>query len=76
MIPTRSHMTEPRPTSAVLDDLLGDAPAEPVTLDGLMARRGDHSFGVALLLLALLGLLGRTAREAAADVPPERGALP
>jgi hypothetical protein len=46
-----------RPTSAVLYDLLGDAPAEHITLDWLMGRLGDRSFGVVLLLLALLGVL-------------------
>ncbi|MDI3309199.1 MAG: exopolysaccharide biosynthesis protein [Acetobacteraceae bacterium] len=45
------------PTSAVLDDLLGDAPAAQVTLDWLMSRLGDRSFGVVLLLFAVLGLL-------------------
>jgi hypothetical protein len=45
------------PTSAVLDDLLGGAPAGQVTLDWLLGRLGDRSFGVVLLLLALLGLL-------------------
>jgi hypothetical protein len=45
------------PTSAVLDDLLGGAPEEQVTLEWLMGRLGDRSFGLVLLLLALLGLL-------------------
>jgi hypothetical protein len=45
------------PTSAVLDDLLGEAPAGQVTLDSLLGRLGGRSFGVVLLLLALLGLL-------------------
>jgi hypothetical protein len=45
------------PTSAVLDDLLGAAPAEQVTLEWLMGRLRDRSFGLVLLLLALLGLL-------------------
>lgn len=45
------------PTSAVLDELLGEAPAERVTLDWLMGQLGDRSFGLVLLLLALLGLL-------------------
>jgi hypothetical protein len=44
------------PTSAVLDELLGVAPAETVTLGWLIGRLGDRSFGVVLLLL--LGLLG------------------
>lgn len=45
------------PTSVVLDRMLGDAPAERVTLDWLMGRLGDRSFGIVLLLLAMLGLL-------------------
>ena len=53
-----SALAWPRaPTSAVLDDLLGEAPAGQVTLDWLLGRLGDRSFGVVLLLLALLGLL-------------------
>ena len=45
------------PTSTVLEGLLGEAPAEHVTLDWLMARLGDRSFGIVLLLLAIVGLL-------------------
>ena len=45
------------PTSAVLDGLLGKAPDDHLTLDWLMARLGDRSFGIVLLLLAILGLL-------------------
>jgi hypothetical protein len=47
------------PTSAVLDGLLGEAPAEHVTLDWLIGRLGDRSFGIVLLLLllAIFGLL-------------------
>lgn len=51
------EMLARRPTSAVLDELLGEAPTAQVTLDWLMARLGDRSFGLVLLLLALLGLL-------------------
>jgi hypothetical protein len=45
------------PTSAVLDGLLGPEAPERVTLGWLMDRLGERSFGVVLLLLALLGLL-------------------
>ncbi len=46
------------PTSAVLDGLFGSGePAEHVTLDWLMRGLGDRSFGVVLLLLALLAAL-------------------
>lgn len=47
----------PSPTSVVLDGLLDHVPAEHVSLDWLMVRLGDRSFGFVLLLLALLGLL-------------------
>lgn len=50
-------MTTRAPTSVVLDDMLSAAPTEHVTLDWLMGRLGDRSFGLVLLLLALLGLL-------------------
>jgi hypothetical protein len=45
------------PTSVVLDSLLGpEAPAQ-VTLGWLMGQLGSRSFGIVLLILALLGLL-------------------
>ena len=50
-------MTTRVPTSVVLNGILGEAPAEHVTLDWLIGRLGHRSFGVILLLLALLGLL-------------------
>jgi hypothetical protein len=50
-------MTARAPTSVVLDDLLGHDAPERVTLRWLMGRLGDRSFGIVLLLLALLGLL-------------------
>ena len=50
-------MTVHLPTSQLLHDLLGDAPANSVTLDWLMGRLGDRSFGVVLLILALVGVL-------------------
>jgi hypothetical protein len=50
-------MTKRPPTSVVLDDMLSATPAEHITLDWLMGRLGDRSFGIVLLLLALLGLL-------------------
>ena len=50
-------MTARAPTSVVLDGLLGPEAPEQVTLGGLMDRLGDRSFGVVLLLLALLALL-------------------
>ena len=50
-------MTSRAPTSVVLDGLLGDDAPDRVTLGWLMGRLGDRSFGIVLLLLALLGLL-------------------
>lgn len=55
MRPTR--MTARAPTSVVLADLLGHQAPEQVTLGWLMGGLGDRSFGVVLLVLALLGLL-------------------
>ena len=55
MRPTR--MTPRAPTSVVLDGLLGHEAPEQVTLGWLMGGLGDRSFGVVLLVLALLGLL-------------------
>jgi hypothetical protein len=53
----RADMLLRTPTSAVMDDLLGEEPAAQVTLEWLVGRLGDRSFGFVLLLLALLGLL-------------------
>lgn len=53
----RADMLVRKPTSAVLNDLLGDAPGKQVSLEWLMSRLGERSFGLVLLLLALLGLL-------------------
>jgi len=50
-------MTLRTPTSELLNDLLGDSPDKQVTLGWLVDRLGDRSFGLVLLLLALLGLL-------------------
>jgi hypothetical protein len=50
-------MTARAPTSIVLNDLLGREVPEQVTLGWLMGQLGDRSFGIVLLLLALLGLL-------------------
>lgn len=45
------------PTSVLLDDLLAGAPGGHVTLEWLVGRLGDRSFGVVLLVLALVALL-------------------
>jgi len=50
--------TEARaPTSAVLRRLTRDAPADTVTLAWILANLGERSFGIVLLLVALIGLL-------------------
>lgn len=45
------------PTSEVLEGLLSSPLADRVTLTWMLDQLGDRSFGVVLLLLALLGLL-------------------
>lgn len=50
-------MTPRAPTSEVLEALLINPPAGRATLAWMMDRLGDRSFGVVLLLLAILGLL-------------------
>lgn len=53
----RPEMTLRTPTSRVLDALLDEAPAERVSLGWLVDRLGERSFGIILLLLALLALI-------------------
>jgi len=50
-------MTVRIPTSALLNGLLRDAGGERVTLGWLVDRLGDRSFGLVMLLLALLGAM-------------------
>jgi len=45
------------PTSAVLAGLLRDAPDGQVTLGWIIARLEERSFGVLMLILAILGLI-------------------
>lgn len=45
------------PTSAVLSAMLNDIGLKPITLDHVLHRLGDRSFGMMLLLLSILGLL-------------------
>lgn len=53
-----SRTAEPYvPTSAILERLIRDAPADRVTLAWLMSQLRSRSFGVILLLLGVLGLL-------------------
>lgn len=48
---------EKMPTSTVLRDLLQHASTETITLEWLMDRLGERSFGLVLLLLGLLAML-------------------
>src|SRR5689334_3793418 len=50
-------MTARTPTSEVLDTLLGPEAPKEATLGWLIGKLGDRSFGIVLLLLALLSLL-------------------
>jgi hypothetical protein len=45
------------PTSAIIGDLMKDAPEERVTLDWLLESLGDRTFGILLLLLGMLGMI-------------------
>jgi hypothetical protein len=50
-------MPKREPTSTVLDGMLDTAAMESVTLDCLLGRLGERSFGFVLLLLALFAML-------------------
>lgn len=45
------------PTSAVLDELLNEAAGDHVTLEWLLDRLGERSFGIVMLLMGLVALL-------------------
>ncbi len=45
------------PTSAVIENLLGKAPGDFVTLDWLMGELRERSFGIVLLVMALIALI-------------------
>jgi hypothetical protein len=45
------------PTSDILHDLLDEAPRDAVTLDSIMKRLDERSFGLITLLLALLAMV-------------------
>jgi len=50
---TASHI----PTSVVLQDLLDDAPADHFALEWLISRLPERSFGLVMLLLAVLAMV-------------------
>ena len=45
------------PTSVILERLSRDAPAEGVTLEWIVARLRERSFGIVMLLIGLVGML-------------------
>jgi hypothetical protein len=45
------------PTSVILQELLSEGPMDHVTLTWLMGRLPDHSFGLIMLLLAVVALV-------------------
>jgi hypothetical protein len=45
------------PTSAVIENLLGKAPGDFVTLDWLIGELRERSFGIVLLVMALIALI-------------------
>ena len=50
-------MQEHVPTSAILQDLVKSAPADQVTLDWLLSSLRERSFGIVMLLMALVSLV-------------------
>ncbi len=54
--PCRS-MASHAPTSVILDNLLQDAPSDHITLEWIIDRLGERSFGILMLLIALVGLV-------------------
>jgi hypothetical protein len=59
-------MSTRQPTSTILDELLEAAAMEHVTLDWLLERLGERSFGLALLLLSIFAMLPGVSAFAAA----------
>jgi hypothetical protein len=53
MPPDTAHL----PTSEVLQDLLNEAPADHFTLDWLISSLPERSFGIIMLLLAVLAMV-------------------
>ncbi len=45
------------PTSAILQDLLAEAEGETITLEWIVAHLRDRSFGIVMLIIALVGLV-------------------
>ncbi len=45
------------PTSVILEGLLRDAPKDHVTLNWIIDHLGTRSFGIIMLIIALVGLL-------------------
>jgi hypothetical protein len=45
------------PTSIILEELLSDAPGDRITLEWMLDRLGERSFGIVMLLIALIGMV-------------------
>ncbi len=54
-----AELDEPRriPTSAILERLVRDAPADAVTLAWIVGQLRERSFGIVMLIVALVGLV-------------------
>lgn len=52
-----SELAQYVPTSAIIRDLMKNAPEERVTLEWLLGNLGERSFGILLLFLGMIGLL-------------------
>lgn len=57
VLASASAMTTRAATSAILEALLNQRTSERVTLAWMMERLGERSFGIVLLLFAIIGLL-------------------
>jgi hypothetical protein len=55
--PTKTPSPTHVPTSVVLQELLDQAPADHFTLDWLISRLPERSFGILMLLLGLLAMM-------------------
>ena len=55
--PTKTPPDTHVPTSLVLQELLAEAPADHFTLDWLIGSLPDRSFGIVMLLLAVLAMV-------------------
>lgn len=57
LLDVAAAMTKHVPTSRVFDRLLDDAPLDEITLAWIMERLEQRSFGILMLVMALVGLV-------------------